>query len=167
MPEPVSTISGGLGIAEKLFKAGRWLIDRFKHRPRGSLHIVPLRQWWSVGAAGKTRVMVTEAELLVTNDSDKISVFFPRAELRSKDGRLRSNEVQIGRDNEVPAHHSGELRVTFFRVLPFRKSGESFDGRVILIDQFNRRHRSQLLTFCFMGSNDWRPEWDGTELPPV
>jgi hypothetical protein len=71
MAEPVSTISSGAGLAEKVYKAARWLIDRIEHRSTGAVHIIPMRQWWCAGAVHKTRAMMVEAELVVTNDSNR------------------------------------------------------------------------------------------------
>ncbi len=82
----------------------------------------------------------------MTNNTET-HVYVLRAELRFRDGLRRKVLNQMQLMEKIPAGAMGEVRLLFWIVPPVRKEDENFKARLVMIDNFNRRHKVGKVTF--------------------
>jgi hypothetical protein len=74
-------------------------------------------------------------------------IFILRAELIFRHGLRKKvlNQMQLMEKGTAGA--MGEVRLLFWIVPPIRKENEDFKARIVMIDNFNRRHKVGKVTF--------------------
>jgi|ERR1700722_2328093 len=129
--------------------------NRLKRRPKLYIHIHPLTNVWSYAwGGGENPMMQVRFDADITNDSDREGVLI-------LDGYVKGTKSKIPFMSHIeipPATTALRQIVGVFSAPVIGEGGKDFTGRIILVDQFKRKHPSDKTTFKWVGS---------TERPPI
>ena len=139
-----------LGLIDRTMKLLGWLSKKLGGTvgggPRETLNFVPQRHMWNMGSVANEPAMQLMSDWWMTNNTDT-HVYILRSELRFRDGFRRRVLNQMQLMGKSTAGAMGDLRLLFWIVPPIRKENEDFEARIVMIDNFNRRHKVGKVTF--------------------
>jgi hypothetical protein len=130
--------------------------NRLKRKPKLYIHIHPVTNIWCYAwdGANQNPVMQVRFEADITNDSDHEGVLILDAYVKGTKSKFPlTSHIEI-----PPATTMLRNIVGVFSAPVVGEGGKDFTGRIILVDQFKRRHPSDKTTFKWVGS---------TERPPI
>ena len=129
-------------IAERI---GNWL----KRKPRLHIYVRPQLSAWCYAWDGSTKLMQARFTADITNDGDEGILIL--------DGYLKGTKPQIPFVNriEVPPTTTvtGEQIAVFVRPV-IGEDRKDFTGKVILLDQFKRKHPTDKIAFTWVGPTE-------------
>jgi hypothetical protein len=131
-------------VAERI---GNWL----KRKPKLHIYAHPqTRIWCYAWDGGEKPMMQARFDADITNDSHDESIII-------LDGYIEGTEPQVPFITriEVPTTATvwGEIVCVFVRPV-VGEGGKDFTGRVVLLDQFKRKHLTDEITFKWVGSTE-------------
>ena len=124
--------------------------NRLKRKPRLHIYVRPLTNFWCYARDGsQTPMMQARFTADITNDGNEGILIL--------DGYLKGTKPQMPFPNriEVPPTTTvtGEHVAVFVRPV-IAEGGKDFTGKVILLDQFKRKHPTDKITFTWVGPTD-------------
>jgi hypothetical protein len=130
--------------------------NRLRRKPKLYIHIHPLTNVWCYawGGGGQNPMMQVRFDADITNDSHREGVII-------LDGYVKGTKSKIPFMSHIevpPATTALRQIVGVFSAPVIGEGGKDFTGRIILVDQFKRKHPSDKTTFKWVGS---------TERPPI
>jgi hypothetical protein len=128
--------------------------NRFRRKPKLYIHIHPVTSIWSYawGGANQSPMMQVRFDADITNDSDHEAVLILDAYVEGTKSTLPFTS-----HIEIPSATTALRQVVgVFSAPVVGEGGKDFTGRIILVDQFKRKHPCDKTTF----------EWVGTTEPP-
>ena len=154
-------------ILKEIIAFARWLLEHLMKLagkrsravfeiPKKTIIIVPVSRsracWWHMGSSGGSPAMQVSVDLFVTNIT-RYNLTLPVAKLK-KSGTLGhvmtqdSGSVYWGR-HPLPPGGSGDIKLDFWVIPPFRKEGEEFTSDVTVTDQFGNHHTIKRVRFSY------------------
>lgn len=134
--------------------------NRLKRKPKLHIYVHPQTRIWCYAWQGDKPMMQVRFEADITNDSRDESVFI-------LDGYVEDTEPQIPFLNRITipptSTAQGEIICVFVKPV-VGEGGKDFTGRVILLDQFKREHKTDKVTFTWVGTTD--PPGSPPKSPP-
>ena len=144
MADPISVTSFLLGLLDRGIKLFGWLSKKLGANasggPSGAISFVPQRHMWDMAGVANEKAMQLMSDWWMTNNT-KTHVFILRAELRFRNGLRRTVLNQMQMTEKGNAGSMGEVRLLFWIVPPVCNEEEDFEARIVMIDNFNRRHK--------------------------
>jgi hypothetical protein len=124
--------------------------NRLKRKPKLHIYVRPLTNFWCYAWDGSAKPMMQARFTAdITNDGDEGILIL--------DGYIKGTKPKIPFPDriEVPPTTTvtGE-NIAVFVTPVIGEGGKDFTGRVILIDQFKRKHPTDKITFTWVGSTD-------------
>jgi hypothetical protein len=135
--------------------------NMLKRKPKLHIYVRPLTNFWCYAWDGNPNPMMqARFEADITNDGDEGVLIL--------DGYLKGTKPQLPfRERiEVPPTTTvtDELICVFVRPV-IGKGGKDFTGKVVLLDQFKRKHPTDEITFTWLGSTE-RPKYPTVPSSP-
>jgi hypothetical protein len=126
--------------------------NRLKRKPKLYIHIHPVTSIWCYAweGANRTPIMQVRFDADITNDSDHEAVLI-------LDGYVEGTKSKfplISPINIPPATTALMQIVAVFSTPVVGEGGKDFTGRIILGDQFKRKHPSDKTTFKWVGPTE-------------
>jgi hypothetical protein len=152
-PEP-GTIKSILEILLKPFTlifnpVAERIGNRLKRKPKLHIHVRPLTNFWCYAWEGQKPMMQAQFSADITNDGSE-GVLILDGYIKGTRPRLPFRErIEIPPTTTVTGNN-----IAVFVLPVVGEGGKDFTGRVILIDQFKRKHPTDKITFTWAGSTE-------------
>jgi hypothetical protein len=112
----------------------------------GGISFVPHRHRWNMGGIANEPAMQLVSDWWVTNRTET-DVFVLRAELIFRDGLRRKVLNQMQPMDRGTAGAMNAIGLLFWIVPPICRENEDLKARIVIIDNFNRRHEVGKMIF--------------------
>ncbi len=120
---------------------------RLRRKPKLHIHVHPFTDIWCIASSGSIRFMQVRFTADITNDGNEGVLVWGGGYVKGTKPR-----VSFHLDMEIPPTSTVRRQHIALFVAPIiGKEGEDFTGRVILIDQFKRKHTTDKVTFAWIG----------------
>jgi hypothetical protein len=124
---------------------------KLKRRPKLHIYVRPLTSFWCYAWEGQKPMMQAQFSADITNDGNE-GVLILDSYIEGTNSKLPFREcIKVPPTTTV----TGENIAVFVSPI-VGTGGKDFTGRVVLIDQFKRKHKTDKITFT----------WAGTTEPP-
>jgi hypothetical protein len=149
MSDPISITTFVLGLVDRGIKVLGWFKKKLSGQaldPSMGISFVPETHRWHMAGVANEPAMQLVSEWWMTNNTE-MHVFILRAEIVFRDG-LRwkvINQTQI--IEKVDSGTMGEVQLFFWIVPASFKDNQDLKARIVLIDNFNRRHKAGRVIF--------------------
>ena len=150
MSDPLSITNLMLGLIDRAIKVFGWFRKKLGGNASSTqlptISFVPQRHMWHMGSVANEPAMQLMSDWWMTNNA-KTHAYILRAELRFWNGLWRTVLNQMQLMEKSMAGTMGEVRLLFWIVPPVCTEDKDFKARLIMIDNFNRRHNVGKVTF--------------------
>jgi hypothetical protein len=126
--------------------------NRLKRKPKLYIHIYPITNVWCYAweGANQSPIMQVRFDADITNDSVHEAVLI-------LDGHVEGTKSKFPLMRPInipPATTVTRQIVAVFGTPVVGEGGKDFTGKIILVDQFKRKHPSDKTTFKWVGSTE-------------